>query len=409
VLLTGTLAAASGMGAAAAAELAAWAVAAATVAGAGGALALIAGRASSVATQITVAALTAIGAVAAGAVVAAQTMFISPHDLDALLVVLVAAGTVGVLVAMALGHRVAAASRSLGRAAGQIAQGQTTEGRGTMEIGDPATGELAALGHQLENMVSRVDEARRAERAVESSRRELVAWVSHDLRTPLAGIRALVEALEDGVVDDPATVARYHRTLRQEADRLALLVDDLFELSNLQAGALQLQLEQASLGDLVSDALAASAAVAEAKGVRLEGRMAEPALLLELSTPEVARALRNLLENAIRHTPSDGAVFVDVGVSDGRAVITVADSCGGIPDADLARVFEPAFRGVSARTPSTNGGGAGLGLAIVRGIVEAHRGDIAVANDGAGCCFTMRLPLSPPAAPADLVAEAGTG
>jgi len=267
---------------------------------------------------------------------------------------------VGVLVAVALGHRVAAASRSLGLAASRIGQDPPREDGHGIGIGDPATGELAALGRQLDDMARRVDEARRAERSIECSRRELVAWVSNDLRTPLAGISAVVEALEDGGDEDPATVARYHRTLRQEADRLALLVDDLFELSSPPGGALQRQLERASLGDLVSDALAASAAVAEAKGVRLERRLPGPAPLLELSTPEVARALRNLLENAIRHTPSDGAVLVDVGVRDGRAVITVADSCGEMPDAD-------------------------------------------------GCCFTMRLPLSPAAGDSDLVAEAGAG
>jgi signal transduction histidine kinase len=113
---------------------------------------------------------------------------------------------------------------------------------------------------------------------------------------------------------------------------------------------------------------------------------------LRLSTPEVARALRNLLENAIRHTPSDGSVSVDVGVEDDAAVVSVADSCGGIPDDDLPRVFDPAFRGEAARTPSQEGRG-GLGLAIVRGIVEAHHGDVAVRNEGGGCRFVLRLPL----------------
>ena len=409
VVITGGLAAEAGMDARAAAELAAWAVAAAVVAGVAGGLALIVGRSWSIATQITVAALTAIATVAMGALAAGREMFISQHDLDALLVMLAAAGTVGVLLAVGLGYRVAAASRALGVAATRIGTGESSVG-----IAAPATGELAVLGQQLQEMAARLDEARRAERAVDSSRRELVAWVSHDLRTPLAGIRALVEALEDGVVDDPETIARYHRTLRQEADRLALLVDDLFELSSLQAGALRLQLERASLGDLVSDALAASAPVAEAKGVRLEGRLAEPAPMLDLSIPEVARALRNLLENAIRHTPTDGTVLVDVGVLDGKAIVAVADTCGGIPGDDLPRVFEPAFRGESARTPAaTNQGGAGgggtgagLGLAIVRGIVEAHHGDITVANHATGCRFTMRLPLAPDAVTTGVVADA---
>jgi signal transduction histidine kinase len=298
---------------------------------------------------------------------------------------------VGVVTALALGGRVAEASRALRAAADRLGD-EVGDGAPSKVDWPPASEELTALARQLETTAERLTEARRHERALEASRRELVAWVSHDLRTPLAGIRAMVEALEDGVVDDPATVARYYRTLLQEADRLSLLVDDLFELSRIQAGALRLQLERASLGDLVSDALAASAPVAEAKGVRLEGHVSAMPPELRLSTPELARALRNLLENAIRHTPADGSVSVDVNVEDDAAVVSIADSCGGIPDDDLPRVFEPAFRGEAARTPTQDGRG-GLGLAIVRGIVEAHHGDVAVRNEGGGCRFVLRLPL----------------
>src|SRR5439155_22821506 len=166
--------------------------------------------------------------------------------------------------------------------------------------------------------------------------------------TPLAGIRAMVEALEDGVVADSQTVARYHRTLRLEADRLAHLVDDLFELSVIQAGALTLQMERASLGDVVSDALASASVLAEAKGIRLEGRMDRTTPQVELSTTGFSRALRNLLENAIRLTPADGTVWVETGVEDGGAFVAVADQCGGIPDDVLPRVFDPAFRGEAA-------------------------------------------------------------
>ena len=110
------------------------------------------------------------------------------------------------------------------------------------------------------------------------------------------------------------------------------------------------------------------------------------------STPELSRALRNILETAIRHTPSEGSVLVEAGVDGGRAYVSVADGCGGIPDADLDRVFDLAFRGEAARTPEPDGG-AGLGLAIARGIAEAHRGDITVRNENGGCLFTLRLPL----------------
>jgi signal transduction histidine kinase len=373
----------------------------AVVGGGVGAGALHLVRRRSIVAQSAVVALTSVMALGLGAMSAGRAMFISAHDLAALAVVLIAAGTIGALVALVLGHRVAAATRARGVAARRMGEeglgGSPGVGdAGQFPVASPAQ-ELLALAGELEAMSAKLEEARARERALESSRRELVAWVSHDLRTPLAGIRAMVEALEDGVVTEPETVARYLRTLRREADRLAGLVDDLFELSRINAGALQLHLERVSLGDLVSDAIAAASPMAAAKRVRLEGHLTSTAPELELSPAEIARVLRNLLENAIRHTPSDGAVWVEAGVQLGHAVVSVADGCGGIPPQDLARVFDPAFRGESARTPETGDGGplgAGLGLAIARGIVEAHRGEISVHNEGVGCRFVVRLPLA---------------
>jgi signal transduction histidine kinase len=359
----------------------------AAVAGVAGAAALWALRRRSLAEQVAVVALTGVAAVAAGTTAAAQAMYVSAHDLAALRVILAAGGTAGVLCAVVLGRRVGAASRRLGATARRIGDGD-----GAGAAGDrPAPRELADLAAELDAMSARLDASRASERAMERSRRELVAWVSHDLRTPLAAIRAVTEALEDGVVTDEATVHRYHRTLREEADRLAALVDDLFELSRIQAGALRLEMKRAALADVVSDAVAAAGPVAEAKGVRLEGHLDGRAVEVELSTPEVLRALRNLLENAIRHTPADGTVWVEAGVERDRAYVAVADSCGGIADEDLGRVFEVAFRGEAARTPGD--GRAGLGLAIAKGLVEAHDGEIDVANAGPGCRFTVRLPL----------------
>jgi signal transduction histidine kinase len=377
-----------------ASQLAAMAVGAALAAGGLGAAGLrLLGR-RSLAAQSTLVSLTAVGAVAGGALFAAKAMFLSPHDLSVLVVMLVAAGTAGTLAALALGDRIGRASRRLGSVARSIGDGQWSGPQGAGSAGErPTAREFAALAAELEAMSHRLEETRTRERALESSRRELVAWVSHDLRTPLAGIRAIAEALEDGVVTDAGEVARYYRTLRRETDRLAGLVDDLFELSRITAGALRLELERASLGDLVSDALAAAMPGASAKGVRLEGRLVGGAVDLDLSVPEIARVFRNLLENAIRHTPSDGAVRVEAGVRGGHAEVSVDDACGGIPPQDLDRVFDLAFRGEAARTPGADGG-AGLGLAIARGIVEAHRGEILVENRGEGCRFTVRLPLA---------------
>jgi len=347
-------------------------------------------RRRSIGTQVTVAVLTAVAAAAAGVLMAANRMFISEHDLHALLVVVAAAGSVGVAVGLSLGDLVAAGTRSLGELARSIGAGTD---RPTLP--DEWPQELASLATELDTMAERLADAHERERALEASRRELVAWVSHDLRTPLAGIRAMAEALEDGVVADPETVSRYHGRLRVEADRLTGMVDDLFELSRIHAGALRLQLERVALGDLVSDALAAADPLASAKGVRLHGAVAGTPDVA-VSVDEVSRVLRNLLHNAIRHTPSDGTIVVESGTDAAYAYVAVHDACGGIPEQDLDRVFDVAFRGEAARTPAHEGG-AGLGLAIARGLVEAHSGAISVENTGAGCRFVVRLPLSPTA------------
>lgn len=379
-----------GMTAADSLHLIAWAGGAALVTGALGAVGLWLLRRRSLGVQVAVVALIAVGAVGAGVFAAGWKMYVAAADLRALAVVVVAGGTVGIVAALLLGRRVIAGSRDLSALARRIGDGPSM-GSSVPVPAVPAPGELAALSAELVAMSERLGASRAAEQALETSRRELVAWVSHDLRTPLAGIRAITEALEDGVVDDDATVARYYRTLRTEADRLSDLVDDLFELSRIQAGAIRLERHRASLGDLVSDAIAAAHPVAAAKGVRLEGRLDGEPLELEIAMPEVSRVLRNLLENAIRHTPSDGTVWVQAGSDEEAAFVSVADACGGIAPAELGRVFDLAYRGTASRTPGDGGGG--LGLAIAKGLVEAHDGQIAVTNDGPGCRFTVRLPL----------------
>ncbi len=296
--------------------------------------------------------------------------------------------------AAAIGAGIAAARRAsdaverLADASRKIAAGDLSARVGTVGGGR----ELESLAEALDGMAARLERTLASERAFEDRRRDLVVAVSHDLRTPLAGIRAMSEALEDGVVTDDETVARYHRTIRQEADRLAGLVDDLFELSRIHAGALSLTRERVPLVDLVGEAVAGASVAAAAKGVHLQGTADEPSPLVELSTPEMARVVRNLVDNAIRHTPAGGRVEVAARLDGARAVVEVADACGGLAEHDLDRVFDLAYRGDAARTPGD--GRAGLGLAIAKGLVEAHHGTIAVANAGAGCRFTVSLPLA---------------
>jgi signal transduction histidine kinase len=375
-------------------RLVAYSVAGAAVAGivAGGLLWAL--RRATIGLQVAVAALAAVLAVAIGVAWAASEMFIMKHDLRVLWVVLISAGTVGLIVAVLLGRRVADASRSVGEMARRL--GET----GPEPLGgrsrSAAPGELAALATELEQTSARLAETQAQAAALERSRRELVAWVSHDLRTPLAGVRAMVEALEDRVVEDDETVARYYATMRREIDRLAGLVNDLFELSRIQSGALSLDIESVALDELVGDAVAGAAIAAAAKGIDLRGEVGEPSPVVELSTPEMVRVVRNLLDNAIRHTPPGGVVVITAGLdaSGAAAEVAVQDACGGIPEHDLGAVFEMAYRGDAARTPGDGGGG--LGLAVARGLVEAHHGEISVHNSGPGCRFTVRLPLHRP-------------
>jgi signal transduction histidine kinase len=348
------------------------------------ALRLLAAR--SLSTILTVIAAVTVAATLLGVTMTAREMFISHSDLDAVMVIVVITGIAGFAVALLVGRRVSAASRHLLGAVQEVGR--------TGEYHPPAAvlpAELAGLSGALAAAHHRLAEARDRERALEASRRELVAWVSHDLRTPLAGLRAMAEALEDRVVTDEYTVGRYHAQIRKETDRLTLMIDDLFELSRIHAGALRLIRRPVGLGDLIGEVLTSAEPLARAKGVQLRGSWAACRPVL-VDTAEVGRALRNLVINAIRHTPSDGAIDVVGDEESGMAMVSVSDSCGGIPAEHLPRVFDVAFRGETARTPGP-AEGAGLGLSIARGIIEAHSGQIGVRNVGVGCQFMIRLPL----------------
>jgi signal transduction histidine kinase len=323
-------------------------------------------------------------AVVAGTIGTAEAMFISPHDLGVVVMVCLVATVIAVGFGCLLGRQLEASSLALCRAARSLGD----QDRGYRSPAGPMTAELAALSHELAVTGQKLKESRAREHGLDQSRRQLVAWVSHDLRTPLAGLHAMAEALEDGIAIDPD---RYHRQIRAEVGRLACMVDDLFELSRIEAGALRLSPGQVALEDLISDALASTEALARARGVRLTGEAGAP-LVIHADPRELSRALTNLLINAIRHTPADGSVRVMAAPQPGGALLAVADGCGGIPEADLARVFDTAWRGSHARGPDTDSG-AGLGLAIARGIVEAHQGQVSVVNTREGCRFEVRLPV----------------
>jgi signal transduction histidine kinase len=340
-------------------------------------------RRASLRRSIQVSGIVPVLAIVAGTLGTAEAMFLSQHDLGVVVMVCVIAGVVAAGFSWLLGRQVASGSAALRQAARSLG-----DESGQFEPPAlPLAAEFAALSGELADTSAKLASSRARERALEQSRRQLVAWVSHDLRTPLAGLRAMAEALEDGLATDPP---RYHKQMRAEAERLATMVDDLFELSRIHSGTLQLSADEIALNDLVSDVLASTEALARERGVRLAGRAAGQ-LTVRADPRELSRALTNLLTNAIRYTAPGGSVHVEARPDQEGALLTVADGCGGIPETDLPHVFDLAWRGTAARSPAPDGG-AGLGLAIVRGVVEAHRGSVRVENTGIGCRFEVRLP-----------------
>jgi signal transduction histidine kinase len=360
----------------------AYAAMGALAAGLAGAGALWLLRKRSVADSLAVVAVVTVAAMLAGTLSVARAMFLSDHDLGVVTAVCAIAAVISLSMALLLGRRVVAGSRAL--TAATRAFGDSDSFAAPRHA---PTAELAELGRELAATSAKLAESRERERALETSRRELVAWISHDLRTPLAGLRAMAEALEDGVAADPT---RYHTQIRTEVERLTSMVGDLFELSRIQAGVLALTPARMSVYDLVGDAIAGADALARQHGVCLVGQGVEP-VPVEVDGREMTRVLANLLVNAIHRTPADGTVAVAAHREADSVVLSVTDGCGGIPPEELHRVFDTGWRGTAARTPPA---GAGLGLAIVRGIVEAHHGQAAVRNVPGGCRFEVRLPAA---------------
>jgi signal transduction histidine kinase len=353
--------------------------------------------------QLGLVAVVSVLAVLAGVVATAQLMFISDHDWRVISLVALVAGLVAVAVALALGAAIAHWGESLREDARRMG----VDGTFPAERRGPS--EFQALSDELARTSERLEDSRLQAARLEESRRELVSWVSHDLRTPLAGMRAMTEALEDGMAADPA---RYHRQIRAEVDRMVRMVDDLFELSRIHAGVLRLDPEAVMLGDLVSEAIAGADPVARARRVRLGGSV-EDGVEVTADAAGLSRVVSNLVMNAIRHTPADGVVEIRGRAVEDGVELSVTDGCGGLTAEEMERVFDLAWQGGAARTPdpddSSHARGAGLGLAIVKGIVEAHRGMVDVENveapDASGCRFRVRLPRVPGDSPRSPAAE----
>ena len=326
-----------------------------------------------------------LGAVMAGAV----AMFISLHDLSILLTMLLFAS----LLAVGLSLRGAA---PIARRIERVREGTAQLASGEFEEELPVEGrdEISRLAEDFNRMARLLKEAQARERGSERARRDLIAAVSHDLRTPLTAALALIEAVADGLVDRE-TEARYLRSSQKELVNLGRLVDDLFEFVQIDAGALRVNMEPASLRDLISDTFASFRPQAESRGVRLVGEVSSEVDPVLIDLPRLQRILHNLISNALRHTPAGGIILLRAEPKGEMAQVEVADTGEGIDPADLPHVFERSFRGEGplARSEAEGAPGAGLGLAITRGLVEAHGGEIGVESEvgeGTRFYFTLR-------------------
>jgi signal transduction histidine kinase len=318
--------------------------------------------------------------------IAARLMFTSNHDLMLSTVLLVFASGI----AMVLGYFLAVAFteriKRLDSAAHEI-EGGNLAARAPISGND----EIAALAETFNRMAARLEETDRKQRELDSLRRDLVAWAGHDLRTPLASVRAIIEALADDMVEDAETRQRYLNTARREIQNLSSLIDDLFQIAQLDAGGLMLNLESASLSDLVSDTLESFSEIAIKQGVQLEGSVTPGVDPLKIDVQRIGRVLNNLVSNALRHTSAGGLISLKASPANESVTVEIIDSGEGIAAEDIPHLFDRFFRGEKSRNRVT--GGAGLGLAIAKGIVEAHGGKIGVESSfGKGARFYFTLP-----------------
>ena len=275
-----------------------------------------------------------------------ERMFLNDeHDLILSGVLLLFAAIIATTFGIFVAASVTDGLRLLARTAQQIAEGH-------LEARVPISGrdEVAMVGQTFNQMATQLQQAAQEREELEQMRKDLIAWTSHDLRTPLTSIRAMIEALHDGVVDDPATVRRYYSTIRSDIIAFNDIIDDLFELAQLDAGGLTLDMARHALADLVSDTLESFEVIAQDQEISLRGEVAQDLGLVWMCAPKIGRVLSNLVSNALRYTPAGGTVQVTAVRHPNEVVVTVQDSGSGFAPEDLGRVFEQFYRGEQARS-----------------------------------------------------------
>ena len=308
----------------------------------------------------------------------ARLMFASQHDLLLATVLLLFAGGMAMVLGYFLSSAITDRIFILQQAAHKLAGGDLET-----RIEVKGRDEVARLSQDFNQMAEQLQQATR-------QRADLIAWVSHDLQTPLTSIQAILEALADGLIEDPEAQERYLRTAQREVRSLSGLIDDLFQLTKLDAGGLTLEISPNSLSDLISDTLESFSQLAEKKDIRLSGQVSEGIDPVEMDAKQIGRVLNNLVSNALRYTPEGQQVEISALRIGTQVEVRVHDTGEGIPEEDLPHLFESFYRGEKSRNRAT--GGAGLGLAIARGIILAHDGEIWVESQpGEGTTFIFRI------------------
>lgn len=319
----------------------------------------------------------------------AQLMFINNHDLILTTALLVFGGLTAVMFGMFIANGIVSKIQKIAGGIENLARGKLDT-----RIHIDGQDELARLAQLLNWMGHSLQEIEAEKQRVESVRRDLIAWISHDLRTPLTAIQVSLEAIKDGIVSEPDGIEEYIGQSLSEVDNLRVLIDDLFAIAQMDAGHINLHFMKASLSDLISDTVSGMMPRAQHQQVHIEGDIATNIDPVYMAPDKIQRVLYNLIDNAIRHTPRDGTITIRAARCDENVCVDVHNTGSVISDEHLPRIFEKFYRGEDAREQSPDGHrGTGLGLAIARGFIEAHRGSIRVeSNPDIGTRFSFTLP-----------------
>jgi signal transduction histidine kinase len=301
-------------------------------------------------------------------------MFVSSHDLTLASILLVFAAIIATTFGFFVSASVTDGLRNLAEVANRLANGDLAA---RVEL--TGRDEISQVAKSFNDMAAKLQEMEEERYAIDKLRRDLIAWTSHDLRTPLTSIRVMVEALNDGLVSDEEMRKRYFQTIQAEVVSLNNLIDDLFELAQLDAGGLSFEMETHSLSDLISDTIESFQPIARKKDVTLNGEVGRELDPVIMNASRIERVLTNLVSNALNYAPPGGYVRLKAERIQSGVKVTIEDNGPGFADdEDLPFVFEEFYRGEQARSRAT--GGSGLGLAIANGIIDAHKGEIWAKN-----------------------------